>query len=155
MRDMRELVTRFGEYEFTGYTERQKDVANNFMVARPGSAFMEEYYNRICAILRSGRVLSWTTLGLAALTATILELRPQWLRLARELIQPICWSEPNQFFAIRPEQEHEAVFNRRSLCYMLSNVMVQEFAKTHTGMSLLSDGTFFRFLHNHATSVRI
>ena len=149
-KDLQRWIDCLTDYEFIGYKERQKHVANNFMVARPGSRIVREFYNRLCKILRSGQQLHWTTLGSSTLTSTISDLNLPWLQLGYELIQPICWSRPHEFFAIKSDAEHAALFNERSTCYMLSNNMVQNFSQSHCSNSLLDSGTFFRFVYELA-----
>jgi hypothetical protein len=146
MRDLTPLMNRLADYEFIGFRERQGHVANNFMAARPGGRMMAEYYRRVCHILRSGQQLSWTTIGSDALTATLEELHILWLQLGYDLIQPICWSRPHEFFAVGSRAQHRCALNSRSLCYMLSKNTADGYGRLHPSRSLLDEGTFFRYL---------
>jgi hypothetical protein len=138
-----EWTKRWG---FVGYKERQGHVANNFMAAVPADPIAAAYLTRVVAILRSGQELSWLSLGAHALTDAIRESGRSWLRLGYELVQPVCWSNPAAFFAEADNAEHERGFNDRSLCYMLSNNMVQGYVAANPGADLLGERTFFRFL---------
>jgi len=150
MRDLEFVLGKLERCEFIGFRERQGHVANNFMAARPNSAITAEYYRCVCDILRSGQTLAWTTIGSTALTPVLSKLTIPWLQLGYDLIQPICWSQPGEFFVIRPDAEHAACFNERSICYMLSNNTAQGYAAAHPSRSLLDEGTFFRWLYNRA-----
>jgi hypothetical protein len=150
MRDLTPLMSRLADYEFIGFRERQGHVANNFMAARRGSRAMAEYYRRVCHILRSGQQLSWTAIGSAALTVTLEELHVPWLQLGYDLIQPICWSRPGDFFAVGSRAQHACALNRRSLCYMLSKNTADGYARLHAPRSLLDEGTFFSYLLERA-----
>jgi hypothetical protein len=145
-RPLAPLLERLGECEFTGYHERAGHVSNNFMGAPPGSGLMEAFYRRVCAVLRTGRPLSWLEIGSHALTPVLREAGRPWRRLGYELIQPICWSRPGEFFRQGTPEEHAGRLNQRSLCYMLSHNMVQGFERDHPGRSLLEADTFFSYL---------
>ena len=69
-----------------------------------------------------------------------------WHELPCQRVQPICWSDPGAFFAERPAEEHERVFDRSALCYMLSNTRIRQHLAAHPQADLLKEGTFFSFL---------
>ena len=65
-------------------------------------------------------------------------------------MQPICWSDPGAFFAKRPAEEHEHVFDGNAICYMLSNTRISQHVARHPQADLLTEGTFFSFLLRRA-----
>jgi hypothetical protein len=150
MKPLWPLLKELGSYELTAYCERQGNVSNSFFGAPAGSRLASEYYQRVCQLMRSGQPLQWLSLGAEALGDTLREAGRPWLRIETELVQPVCWSDPGAFFAIRDALGHEQVWNRQSLCYMLSNHMVQSFQAEDPTRELLRDGTFFRFLLDRA-----
>lgn len=150
LRGLEPVLGLLGDYDFVGYKERQGHVANNFMGAPEGSVIAGLYYRRVCGLLRAGRPLEWLTIGSHALTETIREAGTRWHRLAVELIQPVCWSQPAAFFRTGPDEEHALHFNDRALCYMLSDNMARGYAAEHAGADLLAPGTFFRYLLGRA-----
>jgi hypothetical protein len=152
IKDLQPWLNRLAQYEFIGYKERQGHVANNFMAARPGSSIATEYYRRICSLLRSRTQLSWLTLGSDALTSVLSELNRPWLQIGYELVQPICWSQPRLFFAIRQPAQHAAAFNERSICYMLANQVLRRYSQDNPVPSLIDEGTFFQYLYNCAVA---
>jgi hypothetical protein len=152
IKDLQPWLNRLAKYEFIGYKERQQHVANNFMAARPRSPIAREYYWRVCSLLRSRAPLSWLTLGSDALTRVLKELKRPWLQIGYELVQPICWSQPELFFAIRAQDEHAAVFNERSICYMLANQVLTRYSQANPTSSLTDEGTFFQYIYNRAVA---
>ena len=154
MRDLQPVFDLLDEYDFVAHAERQGHISNGFIAAAPDGVIARAYYKRLCEIMRSGRELSWLTLGADLLTATLNDSRIPWYRLGYELVQPVCWSNPQQFFRVAEATEHARVFNPRSLCYMLSNNTVQGYAREHATVSLMDAGTFFRFLLQHSLEAR-
>jgi hypothetical protein len=131
---------------FLGYFERQGRIANNFFGSRPRGLIAVAYYERVCHILRSGQHLKWLSLGACALMDTLEETKGAWHQMPVELVQPVCWSNPQAFFTVDSLEGHDRVFNPRSVCYMLSNHMVNGYARAHPGADLRKNGTFFRYL---------
>lgn len=138
-----ELLT---EYDFVAHFERFGRVSNGFLASRPGGTIARSYYSRLCHILRSGKPLWWLALGAEALMATLGETPEPWYRLACELVQPVCWSEPEAFFRTGPDSLHASLFNPRSICYMLAHNMIQWYITEHPGADLTTPGTFFSYL---------
>lgn len=95
------------------------------------------------------------TLGAEALTETLRQTDTPWLHLETELVEPVSWNNPAAFFTRAGAADHERVFNRRSLCYMLANTMNRQYVAAHPGAGLLANGTFFRFLHDRSLAVEI
>jgi FkbM family methyltransferase len=146
MRSLSPLFAEVNAYDFIGYRERGGYVANNFMGAPPQSKIASAYYQRVCSILRSGSELQWLTLGSDALTATIEKENVSWYEMDVDMIQPVCWSRPELFFAIKDDATHEQLLNHSSYCYMLSANMVGGYMQTNPSRTLLQENTFFRFL---------
>ncbi len=71
------------------------------------------------------------------------------------LIQPICWSQPKDFFHIRNEQEHQEQFNTESYCYMLSGHMISGLMREDSSLELMQDDTFFQFLLKKSSSRKL
>lgn len=67
-----------------------------------------------------------------------------WYELDVQVIQPICWLEPETFFD--HADDHEKKINGDSYCYMLSGNMVNEVNRENPAEALLAEGTFFDFL---------
>lgn len=154
MQPLRPLLEKLREYDFLAHRERSTYVSNGFIGARPGSHVADEFYRCLCDLLRSGKPLGWTSLGSEPLTNVINSCTSPWLELACEEIQPVCWSEPERFFVRRSDAEHEQVFNEQAICYMLSNMAVQDYCKTHQLDDLLAEGSFFRYLSQRALQVK-
>lgn len=131
---------------FVAHRERSGLASNGFMAAAPASAIAEEYYQRICRVLRSRGPLGWTSLGSEPLTSVLDAAPGRWHELPCEQVQPICWSEPHHFFVRAPDARHEAHLDTRALCYMLSNTQVRQYLSVTPGASLTMDDTFFSFL---------
>jgi SAM-dependent methyltransferase len=146
MRSLQPVLDLLNKYDFVGHKERQSYVSNGFIGARPGSKIASALYQRICSILRSGRPLEWTTIGNEPLTEIISESEVAWYEIECELIQPICWSNPDAFFAVNEAAVHERAFDERAICYMLSNVNVQRFQAAHPVQNLLSEDSFFSYV---------
>ena len=146
MKSLLPLFELLAKYDFIGYRERSGFITNNFMGAPANSRIAMAYFQNICDILRSGQHIEWLTLGSHALTSTINTLGIEWYELATALIQPVCWSDPKEFFIKRDNKGHEEVLNKNSFCYMLSANMVNGFMKENPSESLLHDKSFFNFL---------
>ncbi len=155
MRSLSPIFELTNQHDFIGYRERGGYVSNNFMCARVESKIACLYYKHICSILRSGKTLEWLTLGSTALTATIEESNIQWYEMSVQLIQPVCWSEPSAFFAIRNEEEHEKIFNKFSYCYMLSANMIGGYVNANSSNNLLDENSFFMFLLKKSNEEKI
>jgi hypothetical protein len=105
--------------------------------------------------LTSDQLLGWTTLGSAALTATLHQLGTPWLEIPYDLVQPISWSDPGAFFAQADPAEHARNFNQRALCYMLTNTMNRQHLAANPGADLLAERTFFGFLLGKARGTTV
>lgn len=142
-------------YDFICHRERQGVFSNGFIGAAAGSAVAAAYYRHICALLRSGQRLGWSSIGGMALTQVLSSVsRDIWCELPCEQIQPICWSDPGAFFRIGDRRQHERAFNQEAICYMLSNQSIQRFvaAQAAPPPALLDERTFFSFLLERARS---
>jgi hypothetical protein len=146
MQPLRPLLERIQEHDFVAHRERSGLVSNGFMGARPGSRIAALYYERLCRILRSRHGLGWTSLGSQPLNEVLAVAGVPWLELPCESVQPVCWSNPAAFFARGPRPVHEAGFDARALCYMLSNTEVKKHMAADASGDLLERDTFFRFL---------
>src|SRR5262249_26837941 len=151
VRNLQPVFDLLDTFDFIGHAERQGHISNGFMGARSNSVIANNYYRRVCDLLRSNQPLQWLTLGADTLTATLNDSSVPWYRLGYELIQPVCWSNPDAFFRLADEDEHTRVFNERSFCYMLSNSTVRAYMANHPEQSLLSEKTFFRYVLDRAT----
>jgi SAM-dependent methyltransferase len=134
------------EHEFLGHYERQGRISNAFIGSVPGGRIATAYYERVRDLVRSGRPLSWLSLGALALMDTLRDTGAPWHRLNVELVQPVCWSDPGAFFRVDDPAGHESRVNPRSFCYMLSRNTVDGYLAAHRGADLLGAGTFFTHL---------
>jgi SAM-dependent methyltransferase len=150
MQPLQPLLNLLSSNDFIFHKERSGLVSNGFIGARLGSKIATTLYRRLCEILRSGRPLGWTSLGSEPLTEIIRTCDVPYYELQCELIQPICWSQPEEFFKINDSLEHERIFNDQAICYMLSNNSIQKFQATNRTGNLLDEGTFFRYLVKRA-----
>lgn len=146
MRPLQPVLDLLDNFEFVTYKERGGNISNSFMGARADSIIAKTYYERVCEILRSGQPIEWLTIGSMALTEVIRNSGIPWYQIQVELIQPICWSDPKSFFAIRSEEEHQKLFNHDSYCYMLSGSMIKGVMKESPEWDLLDDNSFYSFL---------
>jgi len=150
MQSLQPLIDLLHSYDFIFHKERSGYVSNGFIGARPGSKIVSTLYRRICEILRSGKPLEWLSLGGEPLTEIIRNCDVSYYELKCELIQPVCWTQPQTFFKIGDDFEHESIFNKHAICYMLANNAIQRFQASHPGKSLLDHDTFFRYLSKRA-----
>jgi hypothetical protein len=144
MQSLDPVLDRLGEHDFVAHRERSGLVSNGFIAARPGSRIAELFYRRVCRILRARAPLGWTTLGSQPLNAVLDGCGVPWLELPCERVQPICWSNPRAFLARGPRSQHEAAFDPRAYCYMLSNTEIGKLPGA--AADLLDPATFFTFL---------
>ena len=133
-------------HDFVAHRDRQGYFPNGFMAAARGSQVAAALYQIVCAKLRSHEPLGWISLGGEALTGILRRTTANWLELPCARIQPVCWSEPEVFFAIADAATHEKMVDRNAITYMLSNTRIVEYQRSNPGQSLLADDTFFRFL---------
>jgi Capsular polysaccharide synthesis protein len=154
MQSLEPMLELLNHYDFIYHKERQGFVSNGFIGARYGSKIASAFYQRICSSLRSRRPLGWCSLGSEPLSETIRTSNAPSYEIECELIQPICWSRPEEFFVVREAAEHERFFNQRAVCYMLSNQAIQKFQASASSRNhnLLADGTFFTYLLNRAVN---
>lgn len=145
-KSLKPLTDTLNSYEFLGYRERSGEVTNNLMGASKNSTIAQNYYNRVCDILRDGQPIEWLTLGSKALTSTLNESNVPWCELTVEQIQPVCWSKPEEFFTKRTDEEHRKFVNYDSYCYMISANMVRKHVSENPEDDILDKDTFFSYL---------
>jgi len=150
MQPLQPVLDLLAQHEMVGHRERSGRVSNGFLAARPGARIAVATYERICAVLRSRQPLGWTTIGSEPLTAAIAADTAGWHELPCERVQPVCWSRPEAFFARRTPAEHDKVFDRQAICYMLSNTQVRKHAARYPRENLMEASTFFSFLLQRA-----
>jgi len=150
MQPLQPVLNLLNRNDFLFHKERSGLVSNGFIGASAGSKIAATLYRRLCEILRSGRPLGWTSLGSEPLTEIIRTSNVPCYELQCELIQPVCWSQPEAFFRINDHGDHERSFNEQAICYMLSNNSIQQFKATNPTRNLLDEGTFFRYLSKKA-----
>lgn len=142
------------EYDFLSFTQRYDGISNAFTGARHNSKVANAYYQRVCTIIRSGQRIEWLSLGTHALQDAISQVGIPWLNLSYELVQPICWETPGDFFVRRERREHDAHFNERAVCYMLANTMFKKYQEEHPSEDLMEKETFFSYLLERAREAR-
>jgi glycosyltransferase involved in cell wall biosynthesis len=152
MKPLAPLLHQLNGHDFIAHRDRQGYFPNGFIGARKGSLIAAEFYRRICDILRSGQELGWISLGGQPLTDLLGKTEVPWLELPCELIQPVCWSRPEVFFAVAARAYHEHSFNDAAYCYMLSNTEVKKHTAQHPELALMQEGSFFRFLLEQSAS---
>ncbi|HSK74508.1 MAG TPA: capsular polysaccharide synthesis protein, partial [Pyrinomonadaceae bacterium] len=150
MRDLQFLLAKLGEYDFIAHRERNGLFTNDFMAAKPGSIIARELYENICRTLRANQTISWRAIGGEPLTEILNKTGARFLELDCRQIQPICWSEPEKFFAAGSEAQHEHNFDRQAICYMLSNGAVINYQKKFPNADLTAENTFFKFIVRRA-----
>jgi len=152
MQPLDSILECLGDYDFVAHRERTGMISNGFIAARPRSEIASALYARLCATLRAGRPIGWISLGGEPLTEILNHTSVRWREIPCEAVQPICWTNPGEFFVVREPVEHDALIQKRAICYMLSNVAVQRFRAENPGADLLAENTFFR--HLFAKSLR-
>ena len=150
MKPLQPVLDLLKDHEMVGHRERSGLVSNGFVASRAGGRIVSAVYRRICDTLRSRRPLGWTSIGSEPLSAVIAEDATGWHGLACEQVQPVCWSRPESFFARGTEVEHEAVFDERARCYMLSNTPIRQHQSKHPQSDLMAGDSFFSFLRGRA-----
>jgi hypothetical protein len=146
LQPLQTVLDMLDTHETVGHRERSGLVSNGFIAARPGSRIITAVYARVCATLRSGKSLGWTSIGSEPLSAVIAENPAGWHEVPCERVQPICWSTPELFFAERTAAGHEQALDPAAICYMLSNTRIRQHVARHPKADLLKPGTFFSFL---------
>jgi hypothetical protein len=146
MQPLDSILERLDDYDFVAHRERSGMISNGFIGARQGSEIASALYARLCATLRSHRPIGWISLGGEPLTDILNHTSARWRELPCEAVQPVCWTNPGEFFAVREPAEHDALIQERAICYMLSNVAVQRFRAENPGADLMAENTFFRHL---------
>jgi hypothetical protein len=146
MRPLDALLAMLTGDVMIAHRERQGQFSNGFLAASRDSRLAREFYDRVCATLRSGEPRNWTALGAAPLGDVLGGARDGFRELACLDIQPICWSEPQAFFVRAPPYEHAAQLSSGAWTYMLSNSAVHAYQRDHPGSSIMVEGSFFRFL---------
>jgi hypothetical protein len=146
MRPLDEVLALLAGDVLVAHRERQGQFSNGFLGASPGSGLARQFYERVCDTLRSGRRRSWTSLGAEPLGALLAGGPPGFRELPCALIQPICWSRPQEFLRLGTPEEHAARLDPGALTYMLSNSAVQGWLRDHPEPTPMAEGTFFRFL---------
>jgi SAM-dependent methyltransferase len=154
VRPLDPLLASLKDHDFLAHRERHGYVSNAFIGARPGSAIAGRFYAQVAAAVRRGGELRWTAIGNELMTNVVNAASERWRELDTELIQPICWSEPEAFFARGSQAEHERRERPNAYCYMLSNQHVLAYQKAHPGRRLLDDDTFFSFVLKRAESAQ-
>ena len=152
MQALRPVLDRVAASDFVGHRERSGYVSNGFIGARRHSRIADAFYRRICGILRSGKPLGWISLGGEPLTGIINASGTRWHEYAVEHIQPVCWSQPEAFFARGDSAVHDRTFDQQAICYMLSNTTVSRHQSVHPGESLLDPESFFSYLLSQSLS---
>jgi hypothetical protein len=150
MRDLSDLLENLGEYDFIAHRERSGLFANGFIGAKKDSLIAAEFYQRICRSLRENRSLSWCEIGSQPLTEILRKTRVPFLELDCERIQPVCWSQPEKFFATASEAVHESNFNENVICYMLSNDRIINHEQRNPNADLTVENSFFNFVYRRA-----
>lgn len=146
MQDLERALLILTHHDFFGHFERQGRISNAFIGSRPGGRIATAYFERVHATVTSESPLTWLSLGSMALTDVLNETGAPWFRMNVELVQPICWSNPAEFFRHGSPAEHEQRLNPRSLCYMLSANTVGRYLGENPGADLMSEATFFSYL---------
>jgi hypothetical protein len=143
MKNLAETMGLASRCEFVGYREDDGYISNNFMAVPPTSPVMQNYYKKICDILRSKQPIAWLTLGAYALTPVV-EASTNWVCLPKNRIMPVNWSEQHEFFHRGDEASHESRWDREAICYMMSANMLPRVPQPVD--DLLEPDTFFSFL---------
>jgi hypothetical protein len=145
MQPLQPVLDLLRTQDFVAHRERSGWISNGFIGARPKSRIADQFYRRLCQILREGRPLIWFSLGGQPLTEILNQTRVPWHELPCTRVQPICWSEPAAFFAPAEETSHDR-FDPDAVCYMLSKTEVDRHVAANPGASLTKSGTLFDFL---------
>ncbi len=143
--DLSGLIEKLGEVDFIAHRERSGYFANCFMGAKKDSVIAAELYARICRFLRENRRISWLEIGSKPLTEILHTTDAPFLEIECERIQPICWSQPEKFFALGNRAEHERNFNENAICYMLSNGAVINYQNKNPNADLTAENSFFSY----------
>ena len=146
MTSLAPLLDHLRSDDFLAHRDRQNFFPNGFIGARRGSAIGMEFYQRICAILRSGATLGWISLGGEPLTRLLNSTPTPFRQIPCNWIQPVCWSEPERFFVHADAVTHRRAIDADARCYMLSNTEIRKYQATHPDHDLVVRRGFFRFL---------
>ena len=146
MKSLAPLLDLLRDEDFLAHRDRQNYFPNGFIGARRGSRIAQDFYQRLCAILRSGAPLGWISLGGEPLTQLLAGGQMPFREIPCEWIQPICWSQPEAFFARADAAAHEQAVNPDAFCYMLSNTEIRKYQAEHPELVLTAPDTFFSFL---------
>jgi hypothetical protein len=153
MRDLSGLLESLGEYDFIAHRERSGLFANPFIGAKKDSVIAAELYQRVCQFLRGNGRIGWLEIGSKPLTEILNNTDAPFLELDCEQVQPICWSQPEKFFAPGSDAEHARNFNESAICYMLSNGAVINYQGKNPNADLTAENSFFTFAARRALKV--
>ena len=146
MKPLQPLLDLLARHDFIAHRDRQGFYPNGFIGAAANSRIAQAFYQKVCGVLRSGKPIGWIALGGQPLTELLKTTDVPWHELACELIQPVCWSRPEVFFAVANDAEHARALDPAACCYMLSNTEIRKHQATHPRQSLSADATFFSYL---------
>ncbi|HEY8561399.1 MAG TPA: glycosyltransferase [Pyrinomonadaceae bacterium] len=144
------LLERLGEFDFIAHRERSGIFANCLIGAKKESRIAGEFYRRICEFLRAGSRISWLEIGSKPLTDILHATAAPFLELECERVQPVCWSQPEKFFAIGSDARHALNYDADAFCYMLSNGAVINYQRKHPDAELTAENTFFSYVVRRA-----
>ena len=146
IQNLQDLLSKLGEYDFIAHRERSGFFTNDLMAAKKDSVIAKEFYERVCQTLRKNQTVGWRAIGGEPLTEILHKTDARFLELDCRQIQPICWSEPEKFFAAASDSEHRHKFDADAICYMLSNGAVINYQKKFPDADLTAENTFFSYL---------
>lgn len=140
------LLESLGDRDFAAHRERGGYYGNEFMIAKRESRIAEAFYQRIAKTLRTKRQFGWCEIGCVPLTDVLSKTDVPFLDIECELIQPICWSQVEPYFALGDDARHRREFDSEAFCYMLSNLTVNKYLAANPNKNLLAEKSFFSYL---------
>jgi hypothetical protein len=146
MRPLAPWLDRLASAGFLAHRDRQGYYPNEFVGAVRRNALARAFYDRVCAVLRSGAALNWISLGGAPLTQLLKTTTIPFLEIPLELVQPICWSAPEAYFTVADDSTHAKAPRRDALCHMLSNQEVKKLTARRPELDIEAPGSFFSYL---------
>lgn len=138
LRPLGALESRLPDYDMIVSYEPRGIVGNYFLMARPGSPTVVDYYDRVVEHLRARRPIDWLEVGSIPLGQALAAHPDRSLILHHRHIMPVCWSKAASF--LEP-LAHDPVLEPEAYCYMLSNHSLPAAAKSAGHWALLSGRT--------------
>ena len=141
-RPLKPIFDLAADHGFVVSPQHDGNMSGSFQGCTAGHAIAAAWHRRQREVLASGSY-DWLSFTAHALRQAILKAKTKWYRLNHWVVQPIPWSDPERFYALREDCEHAGHLHKDSYTYMMANNMNRG---VNPGHDLLEEKTFFSYL---------